>query len=314
MFAYHYGSGALWVDKSVVRKYLISKFAEYLNAQKPSSDDGLPQTDFESLCEELHQADIILVEGRSRVSEVIKTITNSAWTHAAVYIGKLGDIKEGMLQNRIAEHYDGDPNEQLVIEAMLGEGTIVVPISKYLTSHLRICRPRGLSRSDRQQVIAYTVSQLGNDYDIRHLFDLARFLLPYSFLPKRWRSTLFTQGDTETTKNVCSTMIADAFASVNYPILPIGERLEDGNLKLYRRNTRLNTPKDFDYSPYFDIIKYPYFNFDEVAAYRSLPWDTEGMVCNLEGDCFMPGEQVGDDKTPLIETSDKTSASLSEDR
>jgi hypothetical protein len=290
-----------------VRNYLLPKLAEYLNLEKSSSTDGLPQTDFDSMCEELRQADIILVEGNSRVSEVIKTITNSPWTHAAVYIGRLSEIKEGMLQNRIAEHYDGDPNEQLVIEAMLGEGTIVMPVTKYNRSHLRICRPRGLSRSDRHQVIAYTASQLGNDYDVRHLFDLARFLLPYSYIPKRWRSTLFEQGSRETTKNVCSTMLADAFASVNFPILPFGERLEDGKLKLYRRNTRLNTPKDFDYSPYFDIIKYPYFNFDEVSTYRTLPWDTEGMICNLEGDCFIPGDKVSQDVAPILEDKDTSS-------
>ena len=59
-------------------------------------------------------------------------------------------------------------------------------------------------------------------------------------------------------------------------------------MKLYKRNPRLFTPKDFDYSPYFDIIKYPYFGLDDVAAYRGLPWDTEGMVCNSSGDCYVP--------------------------
>ena len=279
-----------------IKNLITQKLANFLNKEKTGLSDGLLLTDFDRLCEELRQADIILVEGNSRVSEVIKTITNSPWTHAAIYIGRLDEIKDGKLQNKIAEHYGGDPHEQLIIEAMLGEGTVVAPVSRYAGYHLRICRPKGLSRNDRKQVISYAVGQLGFEYDIRHLLDLARFLLPYSFIPKRWRSSLFEHHMGDSSKNVCSSMLADAFASVSYPILPFADRMDNGNLKLYRRNTRLNTPKDFDYSPYFDIIKYPYFNFDEVAAYRALPWDAEGMICNMDGDCFVPGKAPSDKK------------------
>lgn len=73
-------------------------------------------------------------------------------------------------------------------------------------------------------------------------------------------------------------MLGEAFNTVNFPILPIAERTEDGGLKLYKRNPGLFTPRDFDYSPYFGL--------DDVAAYRGLPWDTEGMVCNANGDYF----------------------------
>ncbi len=277
-----------------IKQFFTDKISSFLNTEKGGGSNGIPMTDFERLCEELHQADVLLVEGRSRVSEVIKTITNSPWTHAALYIGRLDEIKDGSLQNSIAEHYSGDPNERLMVEALLGEGTIVAPMGKYEGYHLRICRPKGLSRSDRGQVIKYAVGQLGFEYDIRHLLDLARFMLPYAFIPKRWRSTLFELNAGESTRNVCSFMIAEAFRAVSYPILPVAERLADGSMKLYPRNTRLYTPKDFDYSPYFDIIKYPYFNFDEVAAYRALPWDADGAVYNREGDCLAPVQNTPD--------------------
>jgi len=270
----------------------MGKLASWLNKVADPDDNTLPLTDFERLCEELRQGDVILVEGRSRVSEVIKAITNSPWTHSALYIGRMDEIRDGALQNKVAEHYGGDPHEQLLIEAMLGEGTVVHPVTKYQSDHLRICRPKGLSKPDRNHVIAYALNQLGYEYDVRHLFDLARFLLPYTLIPRRWRSTLFQHNAGEQTRNLCSYMIADAFTSVHFPILPIAERGDDGNFKLYRRNTRLFTPKDFDYSPYFDIIKYPYLGFDEVAAYRALPWDMEGMVCNAEGDCFIPAKNA----------------------
>ena len=46
---------------------------------------------------------------------------------------------------------------------------------------------------------------------------------------------------------------------------------------LYQRNFRLYTPSDFDYSPYFEIIKYPIFELSEQSMYRDLPWSEEGM-------------------------------------
>jgi len=280
-----------------IKKWLMGRLSGWLNAEVDYNEDSL-LTDFDRLCEELHQGDVLLIEGRTRVSHVIKSITNSPWTHSVLYIGRLDEIRDESLQKKVSEYYQGESHEQLIIEAVLGEGTVVNPVTRYENEHLRICRPKGLSRSDRQQVIAFSLSQLGYEYDVRHLLDLARFLIPYGIFPRRWRSTLFQQYAGRSTRNVCSYMLGEAFGSVNFPILPIAERSEDGSLKLYKRNPRLFTPKDFDYSPYFDIIKYPYFGLDDVAAYRGLPWDNEGMICNASGDCFVPTDSADDSEEP----------------
>ena len=60
---------------------------KWLNTEKENIE--LPPNDFKQLCYEIRPGDIILVEGRSRVSEVIKLITQSPWTHSALYIGHL---------------------------------------------------------------------------------------------------------------------------------------------------------------------------------------------------------------------------------
>jgi len=278
-----------------VKRWLMERMSGWLNTAVDDNVDS-QLTDFDRLCEELNQGDVLLVEGRTRVSHVIKSITNSPWTHSVLYIGRLDEIRDESLQEKVSEYHQGESHEQLIIESMLGEGTVIYPVTKYENEHLRICRPKGLSRSDRQQVIAFSLSQLGYEYDVRHLLDLARFLFPYGIFPRRWRSTLFQQYAGRSTKNVCSYMLGEAFNSVNFPILPIAERGEDGSLKLYKRNPRLFTPKDFDYSPYFDIIKYPYFGLDDVAAYRGLPWDNEGMICNASGDCFVPIDSAADEE------------------
>jgi len=247
----------------------------------------MPLSDFDRLRYEIRPGDVILVEGRSPVGEIIKTITLSNWTHSAIYIGRLHNIDDPVLRDYIQKFYTGEMDDQLIIESLLGEGTIVDSISKYRDDHLRICRPTSMTRTDSQKVIAYTINRLGTNYNVRQIFDLARFLFPYALLPRRWRSSLFEHNAGTPTHTVCSTMMAEAFASVHYPILPVLHRNEEGQLIMYKRNTQLITPKDFDYSPYFDVIKYPILDFNELAIYQRMPWGTDGIVLNDENDLSM---------------------------
>ncbi|MFN2310007.1 MAG: YiiX/YebB-like N1pC/P60 family cysteine hydrolase [Gammaproteobacteria bacterium] len=268
------------------RAWLAKKITTWLTEEKPA--DRTPLCDFERLLYEIRPGDVVLVEGRTRVSDIIKTITQSPWTHTALYLGRIGDIDDPRVREHVSYCFDGDPNAQLVVEALLGQGTIVSDLHKYRNDHLRICRPNGLSRRDAQAVIAYAVNHLGCDYDVRQLLDLARFLFPYSILPRRWRSSLFEHNAGVPTRTVCSSMIAAAFDHVHFPMLPVMRHLENGEVRLYKRNARLYTPRDFDYSPYFEIIKYPYLGIQDKGLYRSLPWDEQGQISNDEGQYFAP--------------------------
>lgn len=266
--------------------WLQKRFADWLNHEKEAGDSTL--CDFEQLRYEIRPCDVLLVEGRSRVSEIIKNITQNTWTHSALYIGRLHDIEDPSLRAHIQQYYDGEPSEPLLIESLLGKGTIITPLNQYKGIHLRICRPKDLTPTDSNKVVAYALRHLGVDYDVRHLLDLARFLIPFGILPRRWRSSLFEYHPGVFTRIVCSTMIAECFGQVHYPILPVVRREEDGSLQFFKLNTRLLTPKDFDLSPYFEIIKYPILGQDGLAVYRQLPWSEEGLVCNDENDCFIP--------------------------
>ncbi|RDH86025.1 MAG: hypothetical protein DIZ80_00715 [endosymbiont of Galathealinum brachiosum] len=252
----------------------------------------MPLSDFDRLRYEIRPGDVILVEGRSPISEIIKTITLSNWTHSAIYIGRLHNIDDPMLRQFIQKFYQGEMDDQLIIESQLGVGTIVDTISKYRDDHLRICRPTSITRTDSQKVIAFAINRLGTNYNVRQIFDLARFLFPYAMLPRRWRSSLFEHNAGTPTHTVCSTMMAEAFASVHYPILPVLHRNEVGQLVMYKRNTRLITPKDFDYSPYYDVIKYPILDFDELAIYQRMPWGKDGIELNDEQDLSMLAPNV----------------------
>lgn len=254
---------------------LVDLIIAWLSHARPPSQ--VPMSDYERLRYEIKPGDVILVEGRTRVSDVIKTITQSRWSHAALYVGRLHEIEDPHQRARVKSFFDGQPDIQLIVESELGMGTMVRPLSVYDRDHVRICRPRDLTYGDAQKVINYAIGRLGSDYDVRQVFDLLRFLFPWLIMPRRWRSSLFRSHIGKTTKTVCSTMIAEAFASIQYPILPLVKRSENHEVKIYRRNPKLCTPSDFDYSPYFDIVKYPFMNFAQsLPHYRLLPWDAEG--------------------------------------
>ena len=160
----------------------------------------------------------------------------------------------------------------------MGQGTVISPISHYKNDHVRICRPNGISRQDITKVIAYCVNQLGTDYDIRQIFDLARFLFPWHLWPRRWRSSLFKHNAGRPTRESCATLLAEAFTSVKFPILPVVKVLKDNQHQLIQRNPRLFSPSDFDFSPYFDIIKYPMIDTSLRMDYHKLHWDETGML------------------------------------
>lgn len=261
-------------------RWVTDPFIRWLTFDHPY--EGIPLCDFERIRYELRPCDVLLIEGRSRVSEIIRSITQSSWSHSALYIGRLHDIQDPKIRNILSSHFKGSPESQLLIEGNMGKGTEVTDLMYYKNDHIRLCRPRGLSRQDAQEVINYAVRRLGHGYDVRQIFDLARFLLPWTLFPRRFRSKLFEYHPGESTRTVCSTIIAEAFSSVEFPILPLVKHHDTKGVELITRNPKLYTPRDFDYSPYFEIIKYPFVEFADYAMYRRLPWNREGLISHDE--------------------------------
>jgi hypothetical protein len=217
----------------------------------------------------IQPGDVLLVEGgRSKVASAIKYLTQSTWSHAALYIGDvLGQTT--------------DKGEALtLIEAELGLGIIASPLEKYASFNSRICRPVGLTPQDRDKLIRYAIKRLGDQYDMRNVLDLMRYLLPNPPVPQRFRRRLISLGSGQPTRAICSTLIARAFEKVRYPILPRIEQFSDidgmGNARrreiLHIRDSSLFTPRDFDVSPFFKIIKPTIeLGFD----YTSLVWSDQ---------------------------------------
>lgn len=219
----------------------------------------------------LRPGDVLLVEGQSRLSIAIKFLTQSNWSHAALFIGHGGS------------HGIAGLDGPALLEADLRDGVRAIALDTYVHMHTRICRPVGLAPPEVARLLGYAVGRIGQRYDLKNLFDLARYLLPTPPVPLHRRRRMLAFGSGDPTRAICSTLIAQAFESVRYPILPIIERVPSGDplhprsVKeiLHVRSYTLFVPRDFDVSPYFAIVKPTLASgFD----FRRLAWDDTASV------------------------------------
>ncbi len=248
------------------RETLMDRFGRYLAAKLERPSPGFrpyAYGDLDALRRTLRPADVLLVEGSNRVSIAIKYLTQSTWSHSALFVGAaLGDT---------------GPDPLCLVEANLGEGVVASSLGKYEHVHVRICRAKGLTPEHRAEVVAFMVASLGKRYDLKNVTDLLRFFMPTPPVPVRFRRRMLAMGAGDPTRAICSSLIAEAFGHVRYPILPrITRELRHEDEAQFQRREILHirhhslyAPRDFDISPYFQIVK-P--TLETGFDYRNLRW------------------------------------------
>ena len=228
-------------------RWIGRRLARYLSEPRGNAHVTTSRPDL--LAAALRKGDVLLVEGTSRFSSAIRYITQSTWSHAALFIGDTLGARGGETLN--------------FIEADINEGVRVMPLGHYVHWHTRICRPVGLSDAEVDALIRYAADRIGNQYDVRNVVDLARYLIRTPPVPDRYKRRLLSIGSGDPTRAICSSLIASAFASVRYPVLPDIEIARSKGTAgkdqvreiLHIRDSSLYAPRDFDVSPYFRIVK-----------------------------------------------------------
>jgi hypothetical protein len=238
------------------------------------------------------KGDVVLVDGDQRISEVIKYLTQSSWSHSAIYVGDELLRRHPQRRTELCTRFGADA-EHLVVEALMESGVIVSPLAKYEMVNLRVCRPRGLAPEHLTRILDEVLAQIGVRYDVKTALDLARYFFPVSLIPKRFRRTALDFGSGLTREVICSSIIARAFDNVGFPIMPTvlspgngpGPRRRlaflprrgDVQPPVFRHQSpRVATPRDFDLSPYFDIVKFNAVDVDEAHFdYRCIRWENE---------------------------------------
>jgi hypothetical protein len=278
-----------------LRRWLVDRIVDYLLEPLPSYERRA-RNDLAALEAGLRKGDVILVEGDQRVSAVIRYLTQSCWSHAGLYVGDELLRRGGERADWARDHF-GDEAAHLMIEA-LPRGVQIAPVAKYVDYNLRICRPHKLRQDDCAVLMDDAVSSIGWRYDLRNVFDLARYMVPVSVVPPRWRVAALHFGSSEPTEVICSSLIARLFEQVRFPILPtvtypeqnedeprrqiarriFGQPSQDFTGLFRMRHPTLITPRDFDLSPYFDIVKLNPISRGDFD-YRRIQWaDEEASV------------------------------------
>lgn len=256
---------------------LLDRFGRFLAGRLQSESSGYqPYTpsDPDTLRRILRAGDILLVEGNQKMSAAIKYLTQSTWSHAALYVG-----------DALPQPEDGSERPRLV-EVNIAEGCVAAPLSKYSTFNTRICRASGLTPEDRDHVVRFMIDRLGLKYDTKNILDMLRYFLPAPPVPVRWRRRMLAFGSGDPTRAICSSMIAEAYGEIGYPILPEIERVPGRPSAqssysraeiMHIRHHSLYTPRDFDLSPYFEIVKPTLaYGFD----YKTVVWAHGSAAAN----------------------------------
>ncbi len=278
-------SGNTLLDR--LGKFLAGRLREESSGYQPYTP-----SDPETLRRALQPGDILLVEGNQRISNAIKYLTQSTWSHSAFYVG-----------DALPEPEDGSERPRL-IEVNLGEGCVAVPLSKYQTYNTRICRASGLHPEDRKRVVAFMAEKIGLKYDLKNIIDMLRWFFPTPPVPVRWRRRMIAFGSGDPTRAICSSLIAEAFGEIRYPILPevtqapgraSAQSAYSRREILHIRHHSLYTPRDFDLSPYFEIVKPTLeYGFD----YKRLVWGESAADAQAE---TVPDATVDAPEAPVPE-------------
>ena len=277
-------------EKSGIISWLLDRMSDWAVGllTKPLKSYALHiPNDISALKRHIRKGDVILVEGNERISECIKYLTQSSWSHSALYVGDEPIRRNPELKAPLVAQF-GEEANFLVVEAIVEAGVVLSPLTKYRDFNLRVCRPFNLSAVDLADVMDEAIRSVGDTYDLRNVIDLARYFLPVSLVPARFRRQALQFGSGEPTRVICSSVIASSFHRVKFPIVanyeqlppqappeppkrklwPIGSKSTTGWLQygaLRMVSPTLVTPRDFDLSPYFEIVK---FNIIERHAFR----------------------------------------------
>lgn len=199
--------GLNWLGKTLsprlLKKWIYQRLLHYLLSPLPSYECSQIVLGTEEernvfleykkarFLEAAHPGDVILIQGRQRISRIIQTLTHSPYSHAAYYRAH---------------------GELIEVEP---EGVVVSSIDKYIDLDIRICRPAMLTNAGRKRVEDYLEEMLKKQpkYDITNI---EKLLFKYWYSKFRPDLKMYIGGSTKfETYYLCSGMLAHAFQKQN---------------------------------------------------------------------------------------------------
>jgi len=294
-----------------LQEWITQRVTRFLNAPVGHYEQHHPN-DLESTKQYLRKGDVLLVDGHLRVSVLIKYLTHSPWSHAALYVGD-ELLRRGGALRALAEEHFGSEAEHVVVEALM-DGVVAAPLSKYVDHNMRICRPHRLRGKHLTRILDGAIGSIGWRYDLRNVIDLALHLGGAALLPPRHRKRALRFGSGAARSVICTSLLGQLFDDVGFPVLPhvsyvdapggeespaprallsVLSRRETHHGVYRRRHPTLLMPRDFDLSPFFRVVK-----VDPISArgidYERISWEDAVEDARERVDALGP-EQPGEE-------------------
>ena len=214
-----------------LRSRVIGAVALYL-AQPVKQPSASSTADPLSLSSILLPGDVLLSDGNTRAAAIVRRITRSPWSHVSMYVGPL----------------EAGPDPRCIVEADVTAGVRAVRLSELKGLQVRVLRPSGLERAERRRLADWVTSRIGGDYDLAHAWMLATKLLRLPLAPRLRSTASMAQS---ATRFICSSLLAQAFMLVGYPIMPVLIGLREAGAG----DHRFVTPHDFQSASVFEVVQ-----------------------------------------------------------
>ncbi len=164
-----------------IRGWITRKIVDYLTEPLPHYE-RVVWNDPQALRRHVRKGDVLLVDGDSRVSPIIRYLTQSCWSHAALYVGD-ELLRRG---GERAEPRPRDLRRRRGAPARRGAAARrgrVAPLEVRRLQHPHLRGPIGCGREHLRADRRRRVAAIGWRYDLRNVLDLARYLIPVHVVP-----------------------------------------------------------------------------------------------------------------------------------
>jgi hypothetical protein len=279
------------MQRRSLREWITQRVIRFLNEPVGHYEQHHP-TDLDALKRHIRKGDVLLVDGDLRVSVLIKYLTHSPWSHAGLYVGD-ELLRRGGALRALAEEHFGFEAQHIVVEAVM-DGVVASPLSKYADHNLRMCRPLGLLPKHLERILDGAIEAIGWRYDLRNVIDLAIHLGRAALLPPRHRRRALRFGSGAARSVICTSLLGQLFADIGFPVLPQvsypdapggsprpsrrallsvwSHRDSERDSRYAGRHPTLLMPRDFDLSPFFQVVK---VGAPEVLDYERIAWEED---------------------------------------
>src|SRR5258708_35543514 len=132
-----------WREKSGIISWLLVRMSDWLVGlhTKPIKSYALHiPTDIAATKRHIRKGAVILVEGNERISECIKYLTQSSWSHSALYVGDEPIRRNPEMKAPLVARF-GEEANFLLVEAIVEAGVALSPLSKYTPANPPVRRP-----------------------------------------------------------------------------------------------------------------------------------------------------------------------------